>query len=275
MKTRVLWVYQSVRLPDGGKIEAGQKPSVCIAGRTRMLAVAAGHPVRVLVRPIADFDALRPVFHGKAEHGVLEAVRTMRGIGRRCGITKAAKTLLGRIEDDATAEKATAEIEDEEEFENEEDIANQQAPSAHKETTMTSETNAGDVAGETTGAAAEPIKAKRVRKTAAKKTNGSAKSAKKAARPRQGKGPGAKTAKKRQSGATAKVAGGREGTISALVVKMAKAGADNEAISKAAQKAFPDSKSTDMAAVAWYRWNAGRKGLLPAVTRAKKVSKKK
>ncbi len=63
MKSGVKWVYQMVRRPGGQKMEAGQKPSLCFRGRTHMLCVSVGHPVRILKRPVRDFDLCRDLSH--------------------------------------------------------------------------------------------------------------------------------------------------------------------------------------------------------------------
>jgi hypothetical protein len=114
MDIAVKWIFQHVRLRSG-PIEAGQKPSLCFKGRKHMLCVSAGHPVRVLKRDAADFDHMRQVLQGDKPYTVEDAVRRLREIAQRNGITVAAEKLLSR------ALLSAPDVDDEEEFNDEED----------------------------------------------------------------------------------------------------------------------------------------------------------
>jgi hypothetical protein len=113
----VKWIYQIVRDNHGIPLEAGQKPALCLQGRKHMLCVAAGHPVRVLKRKAADFDAARSVIHKDGGYSIDRAVEQLTDIGKRNGITKGAAALLQRARD----EQSRLTI-NEDEFDNEEDI---------------------------------------------------------------------------------------------------------------------------------------------------------
>lgn len=110
----VKWVYQTENL-HGRPVEAGQKPSLCFRGREYMLCVAVGPPVRVLKRPVADFDVLRPVMLDEGEYPVSKAIETLQEIASRTGITLGASRLLDRAVERASIES------DEDQFNNEED----------------------------------------------------------------------------------------------------------------------------------------------------------
>lgn len=117
MEIAVKWVWQEVKDKKGIPTEAGQKPCLCFRGHKYMLGVAAGHPVRVLKRPVKDFDILRAViFKGKiytTEH----AVAQLEEIALRNGITEKARRLLERAK-----EKRDSDTIDEEEFQDEEGV---------------------------------------------------------------------------------------------------------------------------------------------------------
>ncbi len=98
-KFKVLWVYQQiVNQGHGRTIEGGQMPSLCFKGRTNMYCVSAGHPVRVIKRPAADFDKLREVMHKAGPYPVARAVETFKGVAKRCGITLGAQAIIDRAE---------------------------------------------------------------------------------------------------------------------------------------------------------------------------------
>lgn len=97
MPTAVKWVYRSVTGPQGQPLEAGQKPALCFRGRKYMLAVATEYPIRVLKRPVRDFDALRPVTRANGtQYTVEDAVAVLRSKIASHGITRGALTLLDR-----------------------------------------------------------------------------------------------------------------------------------------------------------------------------------
>lgn len=121
MKVRMLYVYQSVKDKSGRPGEAGQRPTLCFKGRVHMLGVSVGYPVRVIKRPVRDFDVLRAcpnlrVGHEGEEYSVQEAVEKLRAIAERNGITLGASKLL-----DHALKAASVEI-DEDEYENEEEL---------------------------------------------------------------------------------------------------------------------------------------------------------
>ncbi len=107
------WVYQQVR-SRGVTLEAGQKPALCFRGRKFMFAVAAGHPVRVLKRPVADFDRARFVMHNGEEYSIGAAIKSLREVASRNGITAAAEQLLQRAEDVRAGDLDEDTIDDEE-----------------------------------------------------------------------------------------------------------------------------------------------------------------
>jgi hypothetical protein len=230
---RVLWVYQTTQHGAMKKYEAGQKPSLCFKGRKHMLCVAAGHPVRVLVREAKDFDRLRVVMRDKAPYAPLDAAKKFDEIGRRCGITVAARKILDRVKHDLSG---TDDL-DEDQFTNEEDTA------------MVTDDEA-----KTDGQGAED---KQTKETKVSKT-------KKAKKPVAKKPVAKKPAK---TGATKKATTpknpmGKEGSIALFINQLLVEGKDNETVSKAATKKFPDAKAVDAKTVAWYRWSATKKGLL-------------
>lgn len=143
-KFEVRWVYQPVTR-HGQHIDAGQKPALCFRGRKHALCIAAGYPVRVLKRPVAEYLKYRlvmntPPFNGPVVKGaeppgqtpypVLEAVATLQLLARTHGITAGAAQLLER------AATETNSI-DEDQFNDEEEIA------------MANETNAAEVTNAT------------------------------------------------------------------------------------------------------------------------------
>ncbi len=116
MEVRLLWVYQSFRKGLQAPVEGGQRPTLCFKGHTNMLGLSVGYPVRVIKRPVRDFDTLRIVMNGTKEPYKIEhAVEKLRVIATRNGITQGASKLLDR------ALLAAAEI-DEEQFNDEEEL---------------------------------------------------------------------------------------------------------------------------------------------------------
>lgn len=179
-KFSVRWVYQRVER-HGQSYEAGQKPALCFRGRKYALCVAAGHPVRVLKRLVADFDRYREVVSLKASpnpnggHGmegarpytIEHAVAKLQELGARNGITAGAAKLLDRA---ATLQNGI----DEDEFDDEE------------ETAMNKDENTAPVG--TDESTEEKTVSNRNSKKVTKKA-GKAKVAKKAAKARTPKGP--------------------------------------------------------------------------------------
>lgn len=111
----VRWVYQQVRVKKHGNLmmDAGQKPCLCFRGRKHALCIAAGYPVRILKRPVEQFDKYRLVMQtpaladgkpvpigepipGQVEYGVEQAVSVMQGLAKKNGITVGAQKLLDR-----------------------------------------------------------------------------------------------------------------------------------------------------------------------------------
>ena len=249
-KFKVLWIYQKMGLGKG-QIEAGQLPSLCFKGRKKMLCVAAGNPVRIVVRDAVDFDKMREVWREGKPYAVQDAIKTFDGIAGRCGITKAADKLLGKA-------RTLQEIEDEDAFENEE------------ETAMTEDTKTP-----TTDGAAQAQEKKPVTKTVAAKK--SAPAAKKSAPAKKTKtavkksvpAKKTKTAVKKSVPAAKKSVAkgdglGREGSLTRFMNARLLKGESNDVISNAAKAKFPDSNTTEPSNVSWYRWNATRKGILKA-----------
>lgn len=120
MDTAVKWIYQQQRVRKGSSImiDAGQKPALCFRGHKYMLCVAAGYPVRVLKRPVADFTRCRDVMHGAdgKNYPVMQAAQRLVEIGQRNTITEGARRLLER------ALQGGGEDIDEEAFQDEEEL---------------------------------------------------------------------------------------------------------------------------------------------------------
>lgn len=133
----VRWVYQQVKVKKNGgyKMEAGQKPCLCFRGRKFALCIGAGYPVRVLKRPVADFDKYRvvqtmavfdgPIPKGEQPQGhnypVAKAVEQLQALVASHGITAGAARILDRaassqqsgINEDEYEDEETTMIEDE------------------------------------------------------------------------------------------------------------------------------------------------------------------
>ena len=117
MKAKLRWVFQRAQETGGG----AQKPSLCFEGRKWALCVVAGHPVRVLKRPLPDVLRARAVRESQPdgpEYPVERAAERLWEIGSRNGITHAAASLLRQV---LEAEGASTEV-DEEAIEDEENL---------------------------------------------------------------------------------------------------------------------------------------------------------
>lgn len=126
MDVGLKWVFVGA-VPSGA-----QRPLLCLRGRKYTLCVAAGHPVRVLKRMAADFNAYRTVVNNGTPYSVERAIEQLESIGKRNGITQGAVRLLQRAREELdTLRTAQLEELDEDSFQDEEE-----------ESTMTSETPA-------------------------------------------------------------------------------------------------------------------------------------
>lgn len=239
----VRWVYQVVSR-RGLPMESGQKPALCFRGRKHALCVAAGHPVRVLKRPVEAYDKYRLVMNDLTPYPVEQAVAKFREIGERNGITVGARKLL----DKAAANQHAI---DEDEFNDEEEM-----------TTMENNTPVSPTTAPATPAKETKMKTKSKSKAAKATTRKPAKAASKKSAP----------AKKP---ATKKSSGPRSGTITELVVELSKAGKSNKEIGAAVARKFPDTtfakevKAGDVHAVGYYRAQAVKRGWLPAPKKSK------
>lgn len=92
----VKWVYQLNAAKVGDKMQAGQKPSLCIQTRAHTVCVAAGHPVRVVIRPAEEFALARDVAHPATgqTYPVPDAIRRLEESAQSSGITPDAARLL-------------------------------------------------------------------------------------------------------------------------------------------------------------------------------------
>lgn len=142
MEIAVRWVYQAVKDKHGITLEAGQKPALCFKGRKFMLCVTAGHPVRVLKRPVEDLDKCRMVIYEGGEYSIARAVEQFALLGERNGMTEKARQLLAR---------ATSMVDDfdETEYNDEEDMTMRIIGEKTAEE-VTGELTQGDNAGDTT-----------------------------------------------------------------------------------------------------------------------------
>lgn len=121
MAVAIKWVYQANATHTGNHVQAGQKPSLCVRLKKHMLCVAAGYPVRVVVRPAADFDAYRTVVQDGMPYSVPAAVDRLERIGHTNGITVGASRLLEAVKQWMTDPDSLGRI-DESEFNNEEEM---------------------------------------------------------------------------------------------------------------------------------------------------------
>jgi hypothetical protein len=144
------WVHQNIQKDKrtGETLSAsGQRPSLCFRGRKWALCVVTGYPVRVLKRPVADFDRYREVripVSGPVETGkgmaeaklypVEQAVTQMRVIADKNGITKGAEKLLAKALEWALSRGKTGDV-DEDDFDDEENVTVENPNPTETETT--------------------------------------------------------------------------------------------------------------------------------------------
>ena len=91
----VLQVY--TMFCDG--VWSSEKPALCFRGHKHAHCVVIDFPVKVLTRPVRDFDVLqRTQYHGKP-YPVERMAQHLRDAARHNGITEAAKRLLATVAD--------------------------------------------------------------------------------------------------------------------------------------------------------------------------------
>lgn len=186
------WVHQNLHKDRHGNVitESGQRPSLCFRGRKWAICVVTGYPVRVLKRPVEDYDRFRdvkipvsgPVEPGKGMVDALiypieDAVTQLRGIGAKNGITQGASKLLDKALAYALSTGKEDDI-DEDDYEDEENVT-MEDPNP----TETEATAASAAEGEKTVATKKGRKAK---SKPAKAAKGKAKASK---APKAPKGP--------------------------------------------------------------------------------------
>jgi len=123
-KFAVLWVFQQVRT-NGIPLPEGQRPTLSFKGKKHMICVAGVSPVRVIKRPVGDFDKLRVVTitgeTGKTPYPVAEAISQLNRLSEKNGITQGAKQFLDRAVEDSGEDLDEAQFNNEEEITVEED----------------------------------------------------------------------------------------------------------------------------------------------------------
>lgn len=171
MEIAVRWVYQAVKDKHGITLEAGQKPALCFKGRKFMLCVTAGHPVKVLKRPVEDLDKCRMVTYEGGEYSIARAVEQFALLGDRNGMTEKAKQLLAR---------ATTMVDDldEDEYTDEEDMTMRIIGEKNADE-VTGELTQGDNAGNTTSSDTNSTTVQENNTVATKTTKAKAKRVKK------------------------------------------------------------------------------------------------
>lgn len=250
MEIAIKWIYQQVT-HNGVPLEAGQKPSLCFLGRKHMLCVVVAHPVRVLKRKASDWLTYRPVVNGSPErpYTIPEAVKRLREIAGRCGITEGARKLLDRAEAEAEFDA------DADEFRDEEQIDFGKAGKFNNDSNGHAPAEVSDVEKKTKKAGAAPKFKGKTKVIKAKKPEAA----------KATKADGAKLDGAKLDGAAkpkAKSEGPRPGTVAAFIVERLKAGKTVAEVAEEAGKKFPDTSAGDPAYVSWHRWNAGKKGWL-------------
>lgn len=214
-----------------GGHESSEKPALCLRGRKHTHCVVIDYPVRVLKKPLRDFDTCRDTMLNGSIYPVKLMISRLREIAKRNGITVGATRVLETaLSQNQLDEEATEEIEMEGEINNEAKASNAE------ETKVSNE------------------KVKKAKKSATKKAG------KKAAKPVSKKAAPAKktdATKKPNDGL------GREGTVTRLICEMLVKGESNEKILKAARAKFPDNKILD-SYPGWYRNSLVKKGVLKA-----------
>lgn len=279
MRAAVKWINQRTKHPDGGRVYAGQKPSLIVVDDEgkQCICVIVGYPVRTTLRPLDEIEVTRNV-QGSPEKGVVttepapaykvpDAVKTILDIGKRCGITEAAKQVLKLI----AADKAPSldDVPDDEDL----FINPFEGTAVPKEvSSMMTETNESAVS-----AAVSTSSAKKQAKGGSQKakTKSKGKGATQAAGKKKA-GKAASSGAKRASAAPSDGLG-RPGTLSRFIAERLVKGQDPATISQAAKKAFPKSASTEPSHVSWLRWKLTSTGVLKGEKKvtAKKATKKK
>lgn len=162
MQIGVKWVYQNVKDKMGRPQEAGQRPTLCFRGQEYMLGISIGYPVRVIKRPVKDFDVLRTVTNGasKEEYPVQAAVDRLRDIAKRNGITIGASKLLDR------ALQESARLDDEDQFENEEELTSMQETVVPNDDEEVAEASGADEKETTAKAEPKPKSVKALKRAA-------------------------------------------------------------------------------------------------------------
>lgn len=185
--------------------ESGEKPALCLRGRKYTHCVVIDYPVRVLKKPLRDFDTCRDTMLKGSPYPVKLMISHLREIAKRNGITVGAtKVLETALSQNQLDEEATEEMVMEGEVSTEAKASN------------TEETKVSN--GKKKSSKKAPAK-KQVKKEAAKK----------AAPAKKTNGDGL----------------GREGTVTRLICEMLVKGESNEKILKAARAKFPDNKILD------------------------------
>lgn len=166
--TAVLWVYQTVKGPHGTKMEAGQKPSLCVKGRKYIVCVSAGHPVRVVKRDVSDFNKLRHVAapaDKTKDYDIDKAVAAFERMAQTNGITKGAQELLDLIKSNSgdLREEELQNEEDQEMRETEKTAVDETPAAGDSETASTTTNEETNVAAKKkakskTAKAAKPVK---------------------------------------------------------------------------------------------------------------------
>ena len=230
----VKWIYQKNVTSKGISLDAGQKPCLCFKGRKHMLCVGAGHPVRIMKRPVADFDECRTVMMNGLTYDPRVAAEKLALIGARNGITRGALTLLRRCLDSTNLK---VEI-DEDVLINEE------------ETIMAAETATPVTTSETTTTNVEPSKKVKKTKSTADKKGKSGEKIKPS-----------KTSKNEKKVKALNDGLGRQGSITRFFNEGLLAGKSDESLTTTARKRFPDNVVRDTY-VKFCRSELIKKGLL-------------
>lgn len=212
---------------------SSEKPALCFRGHKHMHAVIIDFPVKVVRRPVKDFDALAKTTHHGAPYPVDKMVKHLRTAGRHNGITIAAKKLLETVADG----KATFPIDEEELHLTEED-----------DTMETPETTGTTTQAEDAGSTTQETKV-------TKKTKAPKAAKKKQTKPiKPAKTKPVKPAKTK-SAAAPKPRGEGVGTH---IRELIKDGKTTEQILAAVKKKFPDSEAK-ASSVAWHRCQMKKK----------------
>jgi hypothetical protein len=98
---KMLRIYNEVSTTARGRVESGQKAALCFKGRKWTYCIVVDYPVRVVKRPVGDFDRCTGLPRAGKVYPVPEGIKSFRDVAKRCGITKAAEQLLAKAEADA------------------------------------------------------------------------------------------------------------------------------------------------------------------------------